>query len=173
MLSSWSGMSRERRRVERRLRAEAGPARVGPPPELRSRTLAALEETSPVAAEPRRRPGLAAYAVACGLVLLVAGLAVMRGTGSARPVQRTAQAPPPLRPAVRSALDVARIDVAIAKRFERWEVAWEEPLRAEARGIVGDARQAHAFLLARLPRPPLLSLGGPSGRGGAGAEPGG
>ena len=142
--------------VDRRLGLEVAEARVSPPPGLRRRTLAALREASlqPSGARAQRRPVVAAYALVCSVLILIAATAVLYLAPPGAPSSAPRPSSRDTGPLRLLSLDTVRLEAAVEQRLHIGEGSWETPLRQEARLIVADARQAGEYLLARLPRAP-------------------
>jgi hypothetical protein len=128
---------RRRRRVERRLRAEAVDARVVPSPGLRRRTIAALNDVAyePAVAAALPRPAAPAYALAF-VALLALGVLAARVVipGSAGPVEAVEP------PSILASFDTTAFDTLIRTRLQEFETTWESSLRTEAKLIASDAR---------------------------------
>ncbi len=135
--------------VERRLAADVESAWVAPPSGLRRRTLAALQEAPPDAAPGAAPPRLllATYAQAFGLMLLLAAGAFVLRSMTLRPGPVVSDRDRAFMPAI------ARLETSVSRQLEALETSWRDPLLAEARLIAADAREAGAYVLARLPGP--------------------
>lgn len=140
---------RRRRRVDRRLRAEAAGARLDPSLDLRRRTIAALNDIAhdpaPAASPPTARP---AYALAFAALLVLAVLAVRFGVTDRA-------GPPPVAepPAILAGFDPTGFDGLIKSQLRGLDGPWESSLRTEAKLIATDARNAGEYVLASLPLP--------------------
>lgn len=121
-----------------RLRAEADAARVAAPPHLRARTMAALQQAARDTASPRHSGRLAAYAIACAAVAVLAAV-----PGLHRPAIQPA---PP-----RNALASFDFGAWAAQPFP--ESPWDTLLLDEAHLLAEDARHVGEYLLAKLPLP--------------------
>ncbi|MHC4126677.1 MAG: hypothetical protein ACYSWT_12900 [Planctomycetota bacterium] len=160
MLSRWRKLGFRSRcdtiDVDRLLRLQADEARVAPSPGMRRRTLAALREAS-LRAEPlaaRQGPMGFAYAVACGLLVLLAAAAALNFATPRRPQPGPVATDRGGTALNLLSLDTGRLETALEARLSLGPDPWEAPLMEEARLLVADARQARAALLARLPRAP-------------------
>ena len=133
-------LQRQDDELARRLRAQAEAARITPSPELRRRTLSALQAVVRDTPSPRRQGRLAAYALACGLVvLLAASTAVLH------------------RPQPQPARDVP-IGFLFGPQHIELESPWETLLLDEAHHMADDAREVGEYLLASLPLPSLAAV---------------
>lgn len=162
---AWQAEARgRRRRVDRRLRAEVAEARVQPSPDLRGRTIAALNDAThaPTHASSRDilpRPAAPAYLLGL-LILVVLGVLAVR-VGITEPAAPVAVVK---RPAMLANFDTTEFDALIRTRLQEFEGTWESSLRTEAKLLANDARNAGEFLLASLPLP--ATWGGLSRPGG-------
>lgn len=132
---------RHRRQIEERLRAEAMWSRIEPSPDLRRRTLAALNDVSTLPApavsmiSPLGRVVAGGYALAFVALVAVGAVAVHLG------LPRTDDGAGPARPArIAAVFETTRFDSLLQWQFRELQDTWESPLRTEARLIARDAR---------------------------------
>ncbi len=148
---SWKSEARRRRRwVDRRLRAEVPAAWHDPSPQLRRRTIAALNDAmhqpAPVIAAPR--PAGAAYAVAFLAMVVLGALAVRLSVTAPSGPDRVAKTQP-----VFIGFDTTGFNTLIRTHLQDLEGTLESTLRTEAQFIAADARNAGEFVHATLPLP--------------------
>ncbi len=152
---SWKSDARgQRRRVDRRLRAEVPAAWHDPSPQLRRRTIAALNDAmyqpAPVIAAPR--PAGAAYAVAFLAMVVLGALAVRLSVTAESGPDRVVQPRP-----VFVGFDTTGVKTLIRTHLQDLDGTLESTLRTEAKFIAADARNAGEFVLATLPLPATWS----------------
>ncbi len=132
---------RQRRQVEERLRAEAMWARIEPSPDLRRRTLAALNDVSTLPAPAVSMISPLGRVVAGGRALVFVGLVAVGAVAVHLGLPRADDGAGTARPArIPAVLATTRFDFVLQRQLRELRDTWESPLRTEARLIARDAR---------------------------------
>lgn len=138
-----------------RLAASANAMRVAAPPSIRTRTLAALDRGTRVAAPSPPLPRLTLAIAGLGLATMLGVSGLVLDARDARPERDT-----------RTAHLAPDLDERLGRAVARYEALAEEwgglPLAGEASDLLQDARTAADRVLARVPRWPAPGKPGPS-----------